>query len=364
MANSELSKLKILFIYDYFKRELNAFDDNNGVSVNELIAYLEEKLGYVFERKSIYADISRINEFVSKTCGSGTESWITVEGKKYHKNQIKGEITVDEARLLVDAINTTEFVDTNLNKKIIEMFPKYFDENYRDRALIPHDARMSHKKILWLNTIRGAIENKECLKLSYGYKLGNELAEKSEKIISPLALDWRNSCYYIIAIDNVVAAELVKKGEGLEGAMKHYRYDRVSQVDCAPNQKYFDFPSKKARETAIKRFIEISVSAYSGGSPIALPLTIKGDNRKIVLQAYNAIATRLGQVPSIDDTKLDKGRLDLIFKTTDVPTLYTGLFELTTFNGVTIEIGNEAVRENFADYLKRASKGLSEIAKD
>ena len=360
MANSELSKLKILFIYDYFLRELDAFDDDNGVSVNELIAYLEEKLGYVFERKSIYADISRINEYVSKTRGlSGAESWITVEGKKYHKNQIKGEITIDEARLLVDAINTTEFVDTNLNKKIIEMFPKYFDENYRDRALIPHDARMSQKKIFWLNTIRGAIERKECLKITYGYKLGNELAEKSEKSISPMALDWRNSCYYIIAIDNVVAADLIKEGKGIEGAMKHYRYDRVANVDYDASQKYFDFPSKRARETAIKRFIEISVSAYSGGSPIALPLTILGENRKVILQAYNAIATRLGKVPSIDDTMLDKGRLNLIFKTTDVPTLYTGLFELTAFDGITIEIGNEDVSKKFAGYLKRASMGLS-----
>ena len=360
MANSELSKLKILFIYDYFIRELDAFDDNNGVTVNELITYLEEKLGYVFERKSIYADISRINEYVSKTRGlSGSESWITVEGKKYHKNQIKGEITVDEARLLVDAINTTEFVDTNLNKKIIEMFPKYFDENYRDRALIPHDARMSQKKIFWLNTIRGAIERKECLRITYGYKLGNELAETSVKTISPLALDWRNSCYYIIAVDNAVVDDKLKEGKGLEGAMKHYRYDRVSHVDFAPDQKYVDFSTKRARENAIKRFLEISVSAYSGGTPIALPLTIKGENRKLVLQAYNAIATRLGQVPSIDDTMLDKGRLDLIFKTTDVPTLYTGLFELTTFKGVTIEVGHEAVRKNFADYLKHASEGLS-----
>lgn len=365
MANSELSKLKILFIYDYFKRKLDAFDENNGVSVNELIAYLEDNLGYVFERKSIYADISRINEYVSKTSElSGTDSWIAVEGKKYHKNQLKGEITIDEARLLVDAINTTEFVDTSLNKKIIEMFPKYFDENYRERALIPHDTKMSQKKILWLNTIRSAIENKESLKLTYGYKLGNELAEKSEKSISPMALDWRNSCYYIIAIDNVVAAKQIKEGKGIEGAMKHYRYDRVANVDYDRAQEFCDFPSKRAREAAIKRFIEISVSAFSGGIPISLPITIKGGNRKQVLQAYNAIVTRLGQIPSIDDTKLGKGRLDLIFKTADVPTLYTGLFELTTFDGITIGIGNETVRKKFAEYLKRASKSSSKIAKE
>ena len=29
MANSELSKLKILYIYEYFLKEINAFDDNH-----------------------------------------------------------------------------------------------------------------------------------------------------------------------------------------------------------------------------------------------------------------------------------------------------------------------------------------------
>lgn len=364
MANSELSKLKILFIYDYFKRELDAFGEENSVSVNELIAYLEEKLGYVFERKSIYADISRINEYVSMTGElAESESWITVEGKKYRKNEIKGELTIDEARLLVDAINTTEFVDTNLGKKIIEMFPRYFDENYRERALVPHDTKMSHKKILWLNTIRGAIERKESLKITYGYKLGNELAETSEKIISPMALDWRNSCYYIIAIDNAAAVKLIKEGEGIEGAMKHYRFDRMAYVNLGSSKDYMDFPTKRTHDAAIKRFIDISVSAFSGGIPIALPISIKGKNRKTILQAYNALASRLGQIPSIDDTKLDKGRLDLIFKTADVPTLYTGLFELATFDGVSIEIGNKAVKKRYAEYLKRAAGKVSEIAK-
>ena len=78
MANSELSKLKILFMYDFFMKHLNAFDENSAVTVNDIIGYLEEKTGTTFERKSIYADISRINEFIDMTdkvlAGDG---WIT-----------------------------------------------------------------------------------------------------------------------------------------------------------------------------------------------------------------------------------------------------------------------------------------------
>ena len=61
MANSELSKLKILYLYDYFKHNMSSFDDE-GVTVSELIEYLQQKLNNTFERKSIYADISKINE--------------------------------------------------------------------------------------------------------------------------------------------------------------------------------------------------------------------------------------------------------------------------------------------------------------
>ena len=79
MANSELSKLKILFMYEYFMKNLNAFDDS-AVTVNDIIGYLEDKTGTTFERKSIYADISRINEFVNKIgkVKSG-DAWIRQE---------------------------------------------------------------------------------------------------------------------------------------------------------------------------------------------------------------------------------------------------------------------------------------------
>ena len=48
MANSELSKLKILFIYDYFMRHVSAFDEESGITIADLIKLLEDKLEYKF----------------------------------------------------------------------------------------------------------------------------------------------------------------------------------------------------------------------------------------------------------------------------------------------------------------------------
>lgn len=82
MANSELSKLKILFIYDYFKNQVSAEGGKETVSVSELITYLEQKTGTTFERKSIYADISKINEYVQKSGMTKDANWIYTEGDR------------------------------------------------------------------------------------------------------------------------------------------------------------------------------------------------------------------------------------------------------------------------------------------
>jgi hypothetical protein len=145
MANSELSKLKILFIYDYFKNQVSAEGGKEAVSVSELISYLEENTGTTFERKSIYADISKINEYVQKSGQTNDSDWIYTEGKKYRKNQLADEITIDEARLIVDAISTTTFVDSDLCEKIVNMFPTYFSDGYRKRILYPHYEKVDRK---------------------------------------------------------------------------------------------------------------------------------------------------------------------------------------------------------------------------
>ncbi len=359
MANSELSKLKILFIYDYFKTRVNAFDPNSYVTVNDLIGYLEEQTGTTFERKSIYADINKINEYIGKThkVKSG-DLWITTEGKKYRRNELDGEITTDEARLIVDAISTTAFVDTELCKKIINMFPTYFTRSSGRRVLYSHDEKITRRMISWLNNIRNGIERKEAKKIIYGYQLGSELTEKNERIISPLTLDWENNCYYVIAIDNSAAKDL-KRDQELSKALRRYRLDRVANVLEVSNAPYIDYESEKLKSQELKRFIDNSVSAYSGDKVILVQLTIKGNTRKDVLKAYGAFSSRLNNDNNIhieDDTKLDKGILKINVKTGHAPTLYTDLFELTTFEGVEIEIHNDDICKEYGEYIRKAAR--------
>ena len=357
MPNTFNSKIKILYLYDYFMHKLNAFsEEGSNVSMGELIDYLNAEMGCTFERKSMYSDISRINEYVSATHRvKGNDSWITLEGRKYHKNQLEDEITVDEARLIVDALNTTEFTDTSLCRKIETMFPTYFDENSGVRALYPHEQKINRTSISWLNNIRNAIEDRRSLSIVYGYKLGDSLVEKMTRTVSPIVLDWNNNRYYLIALDNDVAERL--ETEDLHKALRRFRLDRMAAVSFC-NAQYISFESDKARNTALKNLLDNSISAYSSEDKVKLKITITGPDSKSVLKAYNAFINKVSCTQRIDDTRLAKGILKVEFDVADVPTLYTDLFEILTFTGVDLKIENDDIRERFAGYVNKALKGL------
>ena len=356
MANSELSKLKILYLYDYFKNNLNAYYSNSAASVGDIIAYLEEKTGYTFERKSIYADISKINEYVGKTQKIKGSEWIYSEGKKYRRAQFQNELTIDEARLIVDAISTTPFVDTQLCDKIIDMFPTYFTKNYQKRALIPHDKKITTKSISYINTIRNCIDEKQTVNFEYGYLLGSTLAEKSPKTVSPMALDWDNNCYYLIAIDNSKAAKL-DRDENLSAALRRYRIDRMAGVNTGNHRDFITYDSDRIRKQELKRFIDKSVSAFSSDRIITVRLTLVGTNAKDVLKAYGAFVSRMhNDVKIEDDTKLDSGILKFYVNTGKAPTLYTDLFELSTFDNVAVIIEDEEICKEYSEYIKKAAK--------
>ena len=340
MANSELSKIKILFIYDYFKNRISSSGGKEAVSVSELIAYLEDCTGTTFGMSKQTKD---------------TE-WIYSEGKKYRRSNLTGEILIDEARLIVDAISTTPFVDADLCEKIVNMFPTYFTEGYRKRILYPHYEKVDRRCISKLNNIRLAIDEKRTIKISYGYKLGNELTEKSDKIVSAMTLDWENNCYYLIAIYKVKAQKLIDEGKPLSQALKRYRVDRMASIVFV-NDKYFDFKTERQREQELGAFIENSISAFSGSGLTNIGITLKGKTRKDTLKAYSAFASKVSdKIKIVNDTKLDKGILTISVMTGYAPTLCADLFELMIFDDVEIEIDNDEICRKFAEYISKAAR--------
>jgi hypothetical protein len=236
------------------------------------------------------------------------------------------------------------------------MFPTYFTEGYRKRILYPHYEKVDRRCISKLNNIRLAIDEKRTIKISYGYKLGNELTEKSDKIVSAMTLDWENNCYYLIAIDNVKAQKLIDEGKPLSQALKRYRVDRMANIVFV-NDKYFDFKTERQREQELGAFIENSISAFSGSGLTNIGITIKGKTRKDTLKAYSAFASKVSdKIKIVNDTKLDKGILTISVMTGYAPTLCADLFELMIFDDVEIEIDNDEICRKFAEYISKAAR--------
>ena len=195
------------------------------------------------------------------------------------------------------------------------------------------------------------------MKISYGYMLGKSLTEKTDKIVSPMALDWENNCYYLIAIDNEESKGL-ERDHTLSKALRRYRVDRIASISVLDDKHlYVDYKNERMRNQELKDFINNSLSAFSSSRMIRLGITINGKTRKDVLKAYGAFSSKVSdKVRIADDTKLDKGILKISVTTGLAPTLYTDLFELSTFEGVNIEIDNEEICKEYGEYIRKAAR--------
>ena len=182
------------------------------------------------------------------------------------------------------------------------------------------------------------------------------MAERNRKNVSPMALDWDNNCYYLIAIDNSAAMDL-ERDETLSKALRRYRIDRIASVASGNQKEYITYSSDRLRKQELKKFNDNSLSAYSSDRIITVRLTLVGTNAKDVLKAYGAFVSRMhNDVKIEDDTKLDSGILKFYVNTGKAPTLYTDLFELSTFDNVAVIIEDEEICKEYSEYIKKAAK--------
>ena len=352
MANSEMAKIKLLLIYDFFMKKVSAYDSSSDVTVGGIIDYLKTLTGETFERKSIYNDIKRINEFMVRVgqVEPGKEFIYMSGGKTYSRMELKSELSLDEARLIVDAVSTTPFVKTGLCEKIKKEHPTYFRDGYV--PLHSHDEKADRNMNYLLNTIRNCIEEKTVFSFGYGYAFAGGIKGASVKKCSPLALDWKNDRYYLIAVDNEAYAE---SGD-LEDSLRHYRVDRIEKKNYMPltSEKFAD-PGEK-RKAILDKFVKTSVDAYSTKDTKIIRMKLTAREEKTLLRAYAAFADAVGELHILRD-KSSSGCVEFCFESGLTPTLFTHIFMLHTFDGITVDIANDDVRDRYTEYLQKALKG-------
>lgn len=365
MANSEKSKVKILLLYDYFIKKGNDSYEDSGATMAQITSYLEEKTETKFDRKSIRADIAKVNEFVHMTGMTDDEEWIYIEGQKYRRKELKTEFSMDEARLLVDAIRSTPFVETDLCDKIKQRYPSYFEGKRGNEYFVEHAKTDNYKGLL--DVIRSCIDEQKSFEFNYGYKIGSP----THKSVSPIALDWTDSNYYLIAIDNnapLVAGNKKMTFEDKFKSIRRYRIDRMERRGFSAGKKnaYVAFDTEEEKNSAIDRFIKASVSAFAGGDTEDVILTIISTHpdtekrARNLAKAYTAFYDKI-KVKTILSEK-EGNEVKFVFEAGITPTLFTVLFELITFDDISIKFDKERnpdVVKKFEEYLR---KGLSSIS--
>ncbi|MBO4459078.1 MAG: WYL domain-containing protein [Clostridiales bacterium] len=372
MANSDDSKIKILFLYDFFMTRLNSFDDDSSVSMAELLDFLEKETGTRFERKSVYSDIKRLNDFMRKTGrlkNDKNDDWIYKEKKRYRVGELESQISADEALLLVDAIKTTAFTNSGIAGKLKMMFPSYFTKTRNTVSLVANDRKYPQRLISYVNTFRSCIEEWSVVSFNYGYKLGTDSASniREKRSVTPLALDWDNNIYYLIAIDNEEYDRNEGTGKPAESSIKRFRIDRLDGVNRVDNEKYRGYSRETERNAAVKNYKEHSVSAYSADEFMTVEIkmsfvkdgTVRPDANpwKEILRACSILQDHV-TIKRIISESQDKGELVFAVETVDVPTFYAYLFETGNVPGIKVEIRNDLVREKYRTYLENALNAL------
>lgn len=237
MAKSEGQKLKLLYIVKMLEE---SSDENHPLTTAQIIEKLEAQ-GIHSERKSIYDDIAKLCDFGYDIIQVHSR----VGGGYYLASR---EFELPELKLLVDAVQSSRFITTRKSRELIHKLEqkagKYDAGKLQRQVYVAGRVKTENESIYYsIDKIHRAIqENKKIEFLYLDWNLKKEMAprENGHKTVSPWALVWRDENYYLVAFDSQ------------DGIMKHYRVDKMGQMDV----------SKDARDGQ-EQFAKMDLAAYS-----------------------------------------------------------------------------------------------------
>ena len=223
MPRSDKQKLKLMYLIKLFEERTDA---NHGLSMTDIIEALSEE-GITAERKSIYADISALNEF-------GYDIVKDIEGKSCVYKLVERDFEIAELKLLVDAVQSSKFITESKSNKLIKKIEGLASNN---------EAKSLHRQVYVANRIKTTNESvyynvddiqkaiSENHKVSFQYFQWNPNKEKELRHngmryeISPWALTWDDENYYMVGYDSK------------EAKIKHYRVDKMLKIEIMADSK-------------------------------------------------------------------------------------------------------------------------------
>lgn len=326
MSKGANQKQKLLYIQKFLQEKT---DENHGVTVNEIINYLE-KNDISAERKSIYTDIKTLQDF-----GMDIEK---CKSKAVTYKLLSRDFELPELKLLVDAVQSSKFItekkSLELIKKVEGLTSEYEGKLLNRQVTVSNRVKTMNENIYYsIDKLHNAIDEGKRITFYYyewsvNFGEGEKVVKRKRREgkiykVSPWALTWDDENYYLIGYDS--ATEKIK----------HYRVDKMDKITITNDVR--DGQDK------FKRF---NLATYSkrvfgmfGGEEVELKLMFSNDLVGVVID-------RLGK--DIFITKAGENSFFANVKVNLSPQFYGWLFGLG--GGVKI-VSPQWVAEEYAKKL-------------
>lgn len=209
------SKLRILYIADI----LSAYsDEEHPLNSTEIIDLLKSEYNITCERKTVYDCIDALEEY-------GYD--IIKAGKKKGFFLASREFELPEIRLMIDAVQSADFISAKKSKALLKKFSKYASVYQYSRidkqVYIDNRNKRDNESLFYtIDSLHNAIIMKKQVEIIYRRrKITDDIKphyEEKELLINPYSLIWADDHYYLVGnhskYDNLI----------------HLRVDRIKSV--------------------------------------------------------------------------------------------------------------------------------------
>ncbi|MBR7123110.1 MAG: transcriptional regulator [Oscillospiraceae bacterium] len=233
MPKSDNQKLKILYILDYLQR--NSREDKL-VRAKELTAMLERDHNISCERKTIYSDITALQDY-------GVDI-VSVPGKNGGYYIASRNFELPELKLLIDAVQSSRYLTEKKSRELIEKLCQQCNEHdaklMRRNVLVSGRVKSMNETIYYsVDAIQEAIsQNKQISFQYFDWDLGGQRRyREKEYLASPYGLCQDNENCYLL-------------GYSLRHGITSYRVDRMTNI------RICDAPRIPCQELTGKALVE------------------------------------------------------------------------------------------------------------
>jgi predicted DNA-binding transcriptional regulator YafY len=244
MAKSENQKLKIFYILDYLKR--NSHQDH-PVRATELIEMLENRHSIKCERKTVYSDITALQEY-----GVDIQS---IPGKNGGYFIASRNFELPELKLLIDAVQSSRYLTEKKSRELIEKLcsqcNEYDSKLLKRNVLVSGRVKSMNETIYYnVDAIQEAIsQNRQITFRYFDWDFGGKRKYRDKTYeASPYGLCQDNENCYLLAWSQ-------------RYGVTHYRVDRMDRITVTDEKR---IPCPELTGKALNEHAERHFQMFSG----------------------------------------------------------------------------------------------------